>query len=115
MTLTIYMDVHIPRVITNGLRQRGVNVITAQEDETATLDDTDLLDRATELGCPLYTHDYDLLAEAHRRQEENVAFARVIFTHQIDSSIGRCIEDLELIANACEPEDMINKVEFIPF
>lgn len=53
MAVGIYMDVHIPRAITNGLRLRGVDVLTAQEDGTITLTDTELLKRATELneGC----------------------------------------------------------------
>lgn len=37
MSVQLYMDVHVPRAITNGLRKRGVNVITAQEDNAATL------------------------------------------------------------------------------
>jgi hypothetical protein len=40
MPVALYMDVHVPRAVTNGLRQRGVDVITAQEDEAATLDDS---------------------------------------------------------------------------
>lgn len=63
------MDVHVPRAVTNGLRRRGVDVLTAQEDGAATLDDRALLDRATALNRPLYTHDDDLLIEAHRRQQ----------------------------------------------
>lgn len=46
MPLALNMD--IPRAITNGLRRRGVDVLTAQEDGTAELDDPPLLDRATE-------------------------------------------------------------------
>ncbi len=81
MALTLYMDMHVPRAITNGLRRRGVQVVTAQEDGTAELDDLALLDRATELGCPLYTQDDDLLAEACSRQTEGVRFAGVIYSH----------------------------------
>ena len=115
MPLTLYMDVHVPRAITNGLRRRGVRVVTAQEDGTAELDDPPLLDRATELGCPLYTQDDDLLAEARRRQEEGVPFAGVIYSHQLRSPIGRCIEDLELLAKTFDPPDLADRVEFIPF
>jgi hypothetical protein len=79
------MDVHIPRAITNGLRRRGVEVLTAQEDGAAELNDPPLLDRATELGCPIYTQDDDLLAEARRRQVEGIHFAGVIYSHQLRS------------------------------
>ena len=115
MPVALYMDVHVPRAVTNGLRQRGVDVITAQEDEAATLDDSQLLDRATALKRPLYTQDDDLLNEAHKRQAGGSSFAGVIYSHQLHSPIGRCISDLEIIAKACEVEDLMNRIEFIPF
>lgn len=83
MPLALYRDVHVPRAITNGLRRRGVEVITAQEDGYAESDDPSLLDRATELDRPLYTNDDDLLAEARRRQIEGEAFAGVIYSHHL--------------------------------
>ena len=115
MPLALYMDVHVPRAITNGLRRRGVEVITAQEDGSAELDDPPLLDRATELNRPLYTQDDDLLAEARRRQRAGEAFAGVIYSHQLRSPVGRCVDDLELVAKTFGPDDLKNRVEFIPF
>jgi predicted nuclease of predicted toxin-antitoxin system len=44
---------------------RGVDVLTAQEDGAATLPDSDLLNRATDLGRVLFTQDEDLLNEAN--------------------------------------------------
>jgi predicted nuclease of predicted toxin-antitoxin system len=109
------MDVHVPRAITNGLKRRGVDVLTAQEDGSAELDDPPLLDRATELNRPLYTQDDDLLVEARRRQTAGELFSGVIYSHQLRSPIGRCVDDLELIAGTFDPEEMKNRVEFIPF
>jgi predicted nuclease of predicted toxin-antitoxin system len=54
MSLKLYMDAHIPRVITDSLRARGIDVLTAQEDGADELTDPDLLDRATALGRILY-------------------------------------------------------------
>jgi Domain of unknown function (DUF5615) len=70
MPLAFYMDHHVPRAITLGLRLRGVNVLTAYEDGTSELDDVALLDRASELGRVLFTRDDDLLVEAAKRQRE---------------------------------------------
>lgn len=109
------MDVHVPRAITNGLKRRGVQVTTAQEDGTAELDDPLLLTRATELGCALYTQDDDLLAEAHRRQTVGESFGGVIYSHQLRSPIGKCIDDLDPIAQTFDADDLRNLVEFIPF
>lgn len=115
MAVGIYMDVDIPRSITNGLRLRGVDVLTAQEDGAITLTDAELLNRATELKQILYSQDDDLLAEAHRRFQENIEFAGVIYSHQLSSPIGRCVEDLEILTKALDPEDVFNRIEFIPF
>lgn len=45
MSIRLYMDVHVRRAVTNGLRLRGVDVLTAQEDDAAEMDDRQLLDR----------------------------------------------------------------------
>ena len=70
--ISIYMDQHIPRAITEGLRLRGVEVITAYEDGAGEMGDAELLDRATKLGRVLFTQDNDLLAEAAMRQKEGI-------------------------------------------
>lgn len=114
MTIKLYMDVHIPRSITQGLRIRGVDVITAQEDNAARLPDPALLDRSSELERCLFSFDDDLLAEAVRRQREAIFFAGVIYAHPLRVSIGTCVHDLEIIAKAGEPEDMKNQIEYLP-
>ena len=113
-SIAFYMDVHIPKSITVGLRLRGIDVITAQEDNADEMGDSDLLDRATALQRVLFTCDDDLLAEANKRQFGGVPFAGVIYVHQLDISIGSCIHDLEIIAKAGQPEDVMNRVQFLP-
>lgn len=114
MALKLYMDHHVPRAITIGLRMRSVDVITAHEDAAANLADSALLDRAGKLGRVLFTQDDDLVVEAVRRQRDVVSFSGVIYAHQLRTSIGRCIQDLELIASAGEAEDMADRIEFLP-
>ena len=114
MSVALYMDVHVRRAVTNGLRLRGVDVLTAQEDGTARWPDDRLLDRAGELERILFSQDDDLLAEAELRQREGRPFAGVIYAHQLAITIGQCVKDLELIAKAAEPEDLKNRVEFLP-
>lgn len=114
MTIALYMDQHVPRAITVGLRVHEVDVLTAYEDGASELEDPELLDRAGELGRVLFTQDDDLLAEAARRQREGVPFLGVIYAHQLRVPIGTCIRDLEIIAKAGEPEDLINGVQFLP-
>ena len=57
------MDVHVPLAITEGLRRRNVDVLTAQEDGAQRIGDSDLLDRAAFLNRVLFTQDDDFLVE----------------------------------------------------
>lgn len=108
------MDVHVPAAITRGLLLRGVDLITSQLDGTTRLEDPKLLDRATQLGRVLFSQDEDLLAEATRRQRNGEHFGGVIYAHQLRVTIGRIVDDLELLAQAGTKEDFANRVEFLP-
>jgi hypothetical protein len=114
MPITFYRDHHVPRAITLGLRLREADVITAHEDGTSELDDAELLDQAGELERVLFTRDDDLLTEATKRQREGISFHGIVYAHQLRVSIGRCVEDLELIANVGEPVDLMHQVMFLP-
>jgi hypothetical protein len=114
MTIALYTDAHIPRMITLGLRLRGVDVLTAQEDNAAEMSDSELLDRANALQRVMFTFDDDMITIATKRQREGSTFAGVIYTHPLHSSIGTCIHDLEIIAKATEPEDLYNRIEYLP-
>ncbi len=108
------MDVHVPAAITRGLLLRGVDVLTAQLDETAQLDDASLLDRATRLGRVLFSQDEDLLTEATNRQRTGKHFGGVFYAHQLGITVGRAIQDLQILADAGVPEDFANRVEYLP-
>ena len=108
------MDVHVPFAITVELRLREVDVLTAQTDNSTRLDDPPLLDRATEVDRILFSRDKDLLRIAGERQRSNRPFSGLVYAHQLRVSIGRCIDDLELIAKTTNPEEWIGKVMFLP-
>lgn len=114
MALAFYMDHNVPSSITNALRIRGINVLTAYEERGHELDDSALLDRATMLQRVVFTRDDDFLAEAARRQQEGAAFYGVIFAHQLRVPIGICVSNLEVIARAGEPDDVLNAVLYLP-
>ncbi|MFZ8847575.1 MAG: DUF5615 family PIN-like protein [Candidatus Hydrothermia bacterium] len=107
MAIKLYMDVHIKRQITEGLRRRGV-------DNNSTLSDKELLDRAKILGRVLVTEDVDLIKEADRRLKNNEFLLGLIYLPQSKISISRCIEELELLAKILEPEDFYNQIIFLP-
>ena len=114
MPLPVYMDVHIPLVITEGLRRKGIDVLTSQEDGTAEMDDEALLDRAMLLGRLLFTQDQDFLRIASDRQGSGMPFLGILFAHQQGASLGRIIDDIELIASCGEWEEFSNRVTYLP-
>jgi hypothetical protein len=105
------MDVHVPYGITIGLRLRGVDVLTAQEDGSREIEDAVLLDRATKLN---FTRDDDLIRKGTLRQQHGETFSGIVYAHQLDVSIGQCVTDLELIAKASDSDEWINRIEYLP-
>jgi hypothetical protein len=114
VALRLYFDHNVRRPVWEALRLRGVDVITALGDGTHRLPDPELLDRSTSLGRVLFSQDTDLLVEATTRQRGGIDFAGVIYAHQKGISIGDCIDQLELVAKACEPEELRGRVLFLP-
>ncbi len=114
MALSLYMDHNVSRAITDSVRVRGVDVLTAFEDGAHELPDPELLDRATTLGRILFTLDTDFLVEAARRQADNIPFTGIIFATQRRIFIGTCVRDLEKIAKTSIVQDLTNTVTFLP-
>src|SRR5690348_10644250 len=114
MPVPLLVDVHVPRSITDQLRRRGVDVLTAAEDGSATLADEDLLERARHLGRLLFTQDIRFKAMAEGWQRRGRPFAGLLFGHQLGGTIGQFVRDLELIAQASEPDEWLNVIELLP-
>jgi predicted nuclease of predicted toxin-antitoxin system len=114
MSIALYMDENVHGAITNGLRQRNVDVLTVQEDGRSGIPDPEVLDRATQLNRVLFSQDEDLLAEAKARQVRGIHFPGVVFARQSKVSIGTCVRDLEIIARLGEPGEFDNRVQFLP-
>ena len=109
------MDVHVPRPITDQLRRRGIDALTAFEDGSAELEDGELLERACALGRVLFTQDIRFKALAEEWQRTSHPFLGLIFGHQLHGTIGQFVRDLDLIANATEYTEWSSTIEQIPF
>jgi hypothetical protein len=108
------MDHHVHGEITLALRRRNIDVLIALEDGHHDVDDSILLNRATELRRILFSQDRDLLACASASQIASHHFAGLIYAHQLSLTIGQIITDLELICLACEPTELANQVIYLP-
>ncbi|MDJ0616143.1 MAG: DUF5615 family PIN-like protein [Calothrix sp. MO_192.B10] len=114
MSINLYMDEQVPRGITLGLRLRGVDVLTVQEDGCSGFSDSQVVERAIALQRVVFTQDDDFLVEANRRQTEGINFTGVIYAHQRSVSIGSCVNDLEIIAKAASQEELANRIQYLP-
>jgi Domain of unknown function (DUF5615) len=108
------MDVHVPSAITEGLRRRGIDVLTSQDDGTRAADDAVLLTRASVANRLLFTQDEDFLKIAPNWHSEGKPFVGIAYSHQIGVSIGRLIEDLELLALCATEDELHNRVIYLP-
>lgn len=115
MSISLYIDHHVKSAITEGLRTRGVDVLTCAEDGAERWDDEQILQRATKLQRAVFTQDDDFLALAKDWLTVGQDFGGLIYAHQLGITIGKAISDLELIAKVLAPEEMRNRIEFLPY
>jgi hypothetical protein len=108
------MDVHVHAAVTEQLRRRGVDFLTAQDDGALHLPDRLLLERSTAAGRVLFTHDIRFKALAEDWQRRGNPFAGLLWGHPMRLTIGRMVIELELIAKASDPMDWQNVVEVLP-
>jgi hypothetical protein len=114
MSIALYMDAHVHSAITEQLRRRGVEVLTAQEDDSDDLDDEALLSHSTALARVIFTFDIRFKARAENWQRNGKPFAGLVWGHPMRLTIGQMVADLELIAKATDPADWHNVVERLP-
>jgi hypothetical protein len=114
MSVAFYMDEHVPGPITRGLRRRGVDVLTAQEDRLERAKDDTLLDRASALGRLLVSTDEDYFKIVARRQALQTPFTGVI---SLPSTMPyrAAIEHLEMIAMCSDQSEWEGKITRLPF
>jgi Domain of unknown function (DUF5615) len=105
--IRFYLDEHIPHAIAQGLRRRGVDVLTVQEAGRAGLTDAAQLAFALSEGRTLVTMDSDFLILA----SQSISHAGIAYVGR-SRSIGAVISSLMLLGDLLTPADMMNHVEF---
>jgi len=60
------------------------------------------------------SRDQDFLRVSLRWQQSERLFVGILYAHQQGASIGRLVEDIELITACCEPEELSNRVTYLP-
>jgi len=103
-----YTDEHVARAVVNGLRQRGVNVLTVIEAGLHGAEDEEHLARARSEGRTVFTQDDDFL----RLHAAGIEHAGIVYAPQ-GTPIGDIIRGLMLIYQVLEAEDMEGNVEYL--
>lgn len=112
--IQLYMDENVQDAITEGLRQRGIDVISVREDNYGGQDDSEVFRRANALGRVLFSRDSDMIVEAIQRQKRGETFIGVIYARQNVLSIGQCIAELEYIVLVGEAQDFAGQIRYLP-
>ncbi|NWG01300.1 MAG: DUF5615 family PIN-like protein [Syntrophaceae bacterium] len=107
--MKFYLDEHIPKGVVEGLRRRGVDVLTAQEAGRSGDSDEKQLAFAAREGRVLITFDDDFL----RLDAAGVPHKGIVFSQTGRYTVGELIERVMLIANVIDPNDMKNHIEFV--
>jgi predicted nuclease of predicted toxin-antitoxin system len=72
-----YLDEHIPSAVAEGVRHRGVDVMTLDEANMPGARDEEHLAFGREENCVLVTHDDDFL----RLAAEGISHAGIVYIH----------------------------------
>jgi predicted nuclease of predicted toxin-antitoxin system len=108
------MDVHVPIAVTDGLRRRGIDVLTSQEDGSTEHDHLLLLKRASQLRRVLFPQDNDFIEIESLLQESNKKFIGLVYVHQLSLGIGEMIKELRSISDCADYEKIANRVIYLP-
>lgn len=104
-----YLDQHIPGAVVNGLRQHGIDVLSAQEAGRCRLPDPGQLAFATVQDRVMVTFDPDFLA-LHNAGTPHTGIAWCPATKY---RIGRLIQMLILLHGVVDRDEIKNRVEYL--
>ncbi len=109
MSLRLYADECVDSRITSGLRRRGIDVVTAAEVRLLGAADADQLSQARSLGRVLVSADTDFLQLC----ASATSSPGLIFIVP-EAPLGPAVRAIDLVATALEPEEMANRIEWVP-
>lgn len=79
MAISYYFDAPVHRAIKIGLQLRGIEVLTAQDDQNSSAIDEIILSRSVQLNRPLVTTDHEFLALAKNSTDRGENFVGIFF------------------------------------
>jgi predicted nuclease of predicted toxin-antitoxin system len=83
--IKFYLDEHVSKAVTEGLRRRGVDVVTVQELDLQAEEDVQHLEQAARDGRVIFTQDADFL----RLHALGHPHRGIVYAHQQTSHLLR--------------------------
>jgi len=108
MAIKFYCDEHIHPAISTALRNRGADILTAQDVPMLGIADEAHLQFATSQGRAVITQDTDFL----RLHKTGVSHYGILFAHQ-SKSLSEIIHSLIRVYQVSTEEDIKNNVVFL--
>ena len=110
--ITLYLDEHVQVSLAEGLRTRGVDVMTTQEAGNYSLDDIGQLNFAAKEGRVLLSFNKGHFAKIHYEwMEKGSPHAGIILSDQL--TVGIIIRRLMRLYFSLSREDMQNRLEYL--
>jgi predicted nuclease of predicted toxin-antitoxin system len=108
-TIRFHLDEHVSHAVAEGLRRLGANVTTTTDASLLGATDQQQLAYARAEERILFTQDQDCLALAAK----GIEHSGIAYCDQNSRSIGQIVQGLKLIWEIYEPNEMVNRLEFI--
>ena len=108
-----FADEHVPFAIVQGLRKRGMDVLTVQDVDAQTEDDDVLLDRALAEERVILTTDQDFLRLASQLAQSGETSAPIFFWPQQRRSIGQMVRRIIQAASGSKYDEACSQVFFL--
>jgi len=110
--ITLYLDEHVQVSLAEGLRTRGVDVMTTQEAGNYSLDDIGQFNFAAKEGRVLLSFNKGHFAKIHYEwMEKGRPHAGIILSDQL--TVGIIIRRLMRLYFSLSREDMQNRLEYL--
>jgi hypothetical protein len=109
--LPAYADENVKSAVVHGLRQRGMDIVTAQERGQRQTDDETLLATATSEDRLLLTNDTDFLRIHAEWLATGRGHAGIVYWPQ-ERPVGEAITRIHQYALLTSPDDAISVVKF---
>ena len=106
--IAFYTNESVNIAVAEGLKRRGVRVISARDAGNLGLSDEEQLNYAAKNNFVIVTHADDFLTMAIKYDHKGI-----VYVHQQKYGVGDLIRKLKLLWDVAEQEDFRNHVEFL--